>query len=179
MQKLLKQKRAAVALGILIIALSIILVTVVGIAFFTEDSTEDMVRMPVSFSSYEIKHRTKSTAYDLLLISEEHELPFKLNFFDGYKGIVEAEELCTGSVYTVEVLPAKSNYVIYSCCDENGKLIMSKRQAYLASQTTAGIILIFMFIGCISVGVLYIFIAFRPEWISEKMRKRLMGTWGK
>ncbi len=174
-----RQKQGALVLGIFIIALSIVMMVVIGISLFGEDSPEDLLQISVSFSSYEIRNRTKSTSYDLLLISQEHELPFKMNFFDGYDGIIRPEELCSGSVYSLEVLPAKSSYVIYSCYDEDGNLIMTKRQAYLASQKTAGIIVLFASAACICVGGLYIVIAFRPEWLSEKMRKSLMGTWGR
>lgn len=173
------QKRSAVALGLFIIVLSIAMMAVIGLSIHSEASDEDLVQISTSFSSYEIKNRSKSLSYDLLLTSQEHDRPFKMNFFDGYKGIIEPEELCSGSVYSLEVLPAKSSYVIYSCFDEGGNLIMTKQQAYHASQNTAGIVLMVMFTACICVGGLYILIAFRPEWFSKKMRKSLMGTLGK
>lgn len=166
-----KNKKAASILFISMLLLCVCMLILVSQPFHNTSEPEDLVKVSCSFDSYEIKLHTRSFSYDLLLISDAYDKPFKMPFFDGYKHTLYPEDFCTGKTYTLMVSPNKSYYTIYSCFDASGNCIMTKSEAYSNSQHTAHILLVIMlhlFIGFFGVMLLIIH---RPDLFNDLVKK--------
>ena len=109
-----KNKKAASIFFVVMLLLCVGMLTLVSRPFHRTSDPEDLVQVSCSFDSYEIKQHTRSISYDLLLISDTYDKPFRMPFFDGYKHTLYPEDFCTGKTYTLMVSPNKSYYTIYS-----------------------------------------------------------------
>ena len=166
-----KNKKAASIFFVVMLLLCVGMLILVSQSFHRTSEPEDLVQVSCSFDSYEIKQRTRSISYDLLLISDTYDKPFRMPFFDGYKHMLYPEDFCTGKTYTLMVSPNKSYYTIYSCFDALGNCIMTKSEAYTNSQHTAHILLVIMlhlFIGFFGVMLL---ITHRPDLFNDRVKK--------
>lgn len=140
-------------------------------SFRSNSVPDDLIQISCSFHTYEIHNHTRSISYDLLLISEDYDMPFKMIFFDGYKKQLSPEDFCTGNTYSLWVSPSKSSYVIYSCSDVEGNLLMTKRDAYLNSQKTAHIVLTVFLLASISFWVTWLLIIHRPDLFGDRIKR--------
>ena len=164
-------KRKASIFFAVMILLSISLLIVVTFSFHNNSVPEDLIQVSCTFQNYEIQHHTRSISYDLLLTSEDYDMPFELSFFDGYKKQLSPEDFCTGNTYSLWVSASKSCYTIYSCFDSEGNLLMTKQEAYLNSQGTAHIILtVFLFVS-ICFWVILLLVMHRPELFGDRIKR--------
>ena len=100
-----------------------------------------------------------------------YDMPFELSFFDGYKKQLSPEDFCTGNTYSLWVSSSKSCYMIYSCSDAEGNLIMTKQEAYLNSQRTAHIVLTVFLLASISLWVVLLLIIHRPDLFGDRVKR--------
>lgn len=164
-------KRKASIFFAFMILLSIGLLIAVTFSFHNNSVPNDLIQISCSFHTYEIQKHTRSLSYDLLLISEDYEMPFELSFFDGYKKQHSPEDFCTGNTYSLWVSPSKKSYVIYSCSDAEGNLLMTKREAYHNSQKTAHIVLTVLLLASIAVWVVTLLIIHRPDLFGDRVKR--------
>ncbi len=164
-------KRKASIFFAFMILLSIGLLIVVTFSFDSNSVPDDLIQISCKFHAYEIHKHTQSISYDLLLISEDYDMPFKLSFFDGYKKQHSPEDFCTGNTYSLWVSPSKSSYVIYSCSDAEGNLLITKREAYLNSQKTAHIVLTVFLLASISFWAIFLLIIHRPDLFGDRVKR--------
>ena len=165
-----KKRNASIFVASMIL-LSIILLIVITFSFYNNSVPDDLIQISCKFHTYEIHNHTRSISYDLLLISEDYDMPFELSFFDGYKKQLSPEDFCTGNTYSLWVSPSKSSYVIYSCSDAEGNLLMTQREAYLNSQKTAHIILVVFLLSSISFWVILLLIVHRPDLFGDRIKR--------
>ena len=164
-------KRKASIFFAVMILLSIGLLIVVTFSFYSNSVPDDLIQISCNFHTYEIHNHTRSISYDLLLISEDYDMPFELSFFDGYKKQYSPEDFCAGNTYSLWVLPSKSSYVIYSCSDAEGNLLMTKREAYLNSQKMAHIVLTVFLLSSISFWIILLLIIHRPDILGDRVKR--------
>ena len=164
------KRKASIFFSIMIL-LCVGLLIVTTFSFHINSVPDDLIQISCNFTTYEIHKHTRSYSYDLLLISEDYDMPFELSFFDGYKKQLAPEDFCTGNTYSLLVSPSKSRYVIYSCCDAEGNLLMTEREAYLNSQTTAHVVLTVFLLANISLWVIMLLIIHRPELFGERVKR--------
>lgn len=168
-------KRKATIFVAIMILLSIGMLVLITISFHRDSVPEDLTEVSCSFQSYEIRRHTRSISYDLLLISQDYDMPFKLPFFDGYKKQYSPEDFCGGSTYSLLVSPSQSSYVIYSCFDAQGNVLMTKKEAYRNSQTAAHIALTVFLIVSIVYWVFLLLICYRPDLFGDRVKKVFFG----
>jgi len=168
-------KRSASIFFAFMILLSVGLLIAITTSFYNDSVPDDLIQISCNFDTYELHNHTRSTSYDLLLISEDYDMPFELLFFDGYEKQLSPEDFCTGNTYSLWVSPSKSSYVIYSCSDAEGNLLMTKREAYLNSQKMPGIVLIVFFLLSISFWVILLLIIHRPNLFSDRVKRFFFG----
>ena len=178
-------KRKSAILFVFMILLSIGMLIAISCSFYTDSVPEDLVQISCSFHTYEIQNHTKSTSYDLRLISEDHPMPFELLFFDGYADQLSPQELCTGNTYSLQVAPSKSSYVIYSCSDSEGNLLMTKKEAYRNSQGVPIVIFLandgearhptVFFLANIAFWVIRLLFLYRPDLFGDRIKKLFLA----
>jgi len=164
-------KRKASIFFAVMILLSFGLLIAVTFSSHNNSVPDDLIQISCSFHTYEIHNHTRSISYDLLLISEDYDMPFELSFFDGYKKQLSPEDFCTGNTYSLWVSPSKSCYMIYSCSDAEGNLIMTKQEAYLNSQGTAHIVLTVFLLASISLWVVLLLIIHQPDLFGDRVKR--------
>ncbi|MBE6923427.1 MAG: hypothetical protein E7465_09710 [Ruminococcaceae bacterium] len=164
-------KRKSTTFFIIMIILSVGLLIVSTLSFYDDSVPEKLIQVSCTFRNYEIQNHTRSISYDLLLISEDYDMPFELSFFDGYKKQLSPEDFCTGNTYSLWVSSSKSCYMIYSCSDAEGNLIMTKQEAYLNSQRTAHIVLTVFLLASISLWVVLLLIIHRPDLFGDRVKR--------
>ena len=164
-------KKATTIFLIVMILLGLALLVVTSPLFHKTSEPDDLMQVSCAFDSFEIRQHTRSFSYDLLLISEEYDLPFSFSFFDGYKGQYSAADLCNGSTYSLLVSPYASGYTIYSLSDADGHLLMTKEEAYRNSQKIAHILLPVMLLAGIAFFTLLLLIMHRPDLFGERIKR--------
>ena len=164
------KRKASIFFSIMIL-LCVGLLIVMTFSFHINSVPDDLIQISCNFTTYEIHKHTRSYSYDLLLISEDYDMPFELSFFDGYKKQYSPENFCTGNTYSMWVSPSKSSYVIYSCSDAEGILLMTKREAYLNSQKLAHILLTVFLLSSISFWIILLLIVHRPDLFSDRVKR--------
>jgi hypothetical protein len=168
-------KGKSAILFVFMILLSIGMLIAISCSFYTDSVPEDLMQISCSFHTYEIQNHTKSTSYDLRLFSEDHPMPFELLFFDGYADQLSPQELCTGNTYSLQVAPSKSSYVIYSCSDSEGNLLMTKKEAYRNSQGVPIVILTVFFLANIAFWVIRLLFLYRPDLFGDRIKKLFLA----
>lgn len=164
-------KRKASILCVVMILLSVCLLIIVTFSFYNSPVPDDLIQISCSFHTYEIHNHTRSISYDLLLFSKDYDQPFELSFFDGYKKQYSPTDFCTGNRYSLWVSPSKSSYLIYSCSDAEGNLLMTKSEAYLNSQKLAHIALTVFLLASISFWVILLLISHRPDLFGDRVKR--------
>ena len=168
-------KRKSIIFFIIMIILSVGLLIVSTLSFYDDSVPEELIQVSCTFRNYEIQNHTKSTSYDLRLFSEDHPMPFELLFFDGYADQLSPQELCTGNTYSLQVAPSKSSYVIYSCSDSEGNLLMTKKEAYRNSQGVPIVILTVFFLANIAFWVIRLLFLYRPDLFGDRIKKLFLA----
>jgi hypothetical protein len=102
-------------------------------------------------------------------------MPFDLLFFDGYADQLSPQELCTGNTYSLQVAPSKSSYVIYSCSDSEGNLLMTKKEAYRNSQGVPIVILTAFLLANIAFWVIRLLFLYRPDLFGDRIKKLFLA----
>ena len=74
-------KRKSTIFFIIMIILSVGLLIVSVLSSYDDSVPENLIQISCNFRNYEIQNHTRSISYDLLLISEDYDMPFELNFF--------------------------------------------------------------------------------------------------
>ena len=169
--KLPTNKKPATIFFAIMILLCVALLIVTSPIFHSSSQPDNLMQISCTFDSFERKQHTRSLSYDLLLISDEYDFPFKLSFFDGYKNQYSPEDFCNGNTYFLLVSPNASSYEIYSFSDAEGNLLMTKKEAYHNSQKIASILLPIMLLSCISYFTICIFIIHRPDLFGERVKR--------
>lgn len=164
-------KKGTTIFLIVMILLGLAMLVVTSPLFHKTSEPENLMQISCTFDSFERKQHTRSFSYDLLLISDEYDFPFKLSFFDGYKKQYSPEDFCNGNTYFLLVSPNASSYEIYSFSDAEGNLLMTKKEAYHNSQKIASILLPIMLLSCISCFTICIFIIHRPDLFGEWIKR--------
>lgn len=164
-------KKATTIFLIVMIFLGLAMLVVTSPLFHKTSEPENLIQISCTFDSFERKQHTRSFSYDLLLISDEYDFPFKLSFFDGYKKQYSPKDFCNGNTYFLLVSPNASSYEIYSFSDAEGNLLMTKKEAYHNSQKIASILLPIMLLSCISCFTICIFIIHRPDLFGERIKR--------
>lgn len=172
-------KRNMTIFYVIVIVLTVGMLVILAKSFFDSffDNTlpDDLIEISCCFESYELDSHTRSSSYDLFLNSSDYELPFRLQFFDGYKNQISPKELCTGKVYSIRVRTIGSCYEIYTFSDSQGNLLMTKDEAYSNSQKTAGIVLAIMFLAILVFWVFCLIGIHRPTFLGGRMSKIAFG----
>ena len=75
-----KNKKAASIFFVCMLLLCVGMLILVSQPFHNASEPEDLVQVSCSFDSYEIKQHTRSFSYDLLLISDTYDKPFRMPF---------------------------------------------------------------------------------------------------
>ena len=78
-------KRKASIFFAIMILLSIGLLIIATISFHSSLVPDDLIQISCNFHTYEIHNHTRSISYDLMLISEDYDMPFQLSFLTGIK----------------------------------------------------------------------------------------------
>ena len=170
-----KYKKASTIFFVVMLLLCIGMLIFSSWSYHYTSEPEDLLQVSCSFVSYEIDQHLRSSSYDLLLISDAYNLPFKVPFFDGYKNKLYPEDFCTGSTYTLMVSPSMSHYTVYSCFDATGNCIMTKSEAYSNSQHTAHILVLIMLHFFAAFCGLMLLIIHRPYLFSDQIKKFFFG----
>ena len=164
-------KKATTIFLIVMIFLGLAMLVVTSPLFHKTSEPDDLMQVSCAFDSFEIRQHTRSFSYDLLLISDEYDFPFKLSFFDGYKKQYSPKDFCNGNTYFLLVSPNASSYEIYSFSDAEGNLLMTKKEAYHNSQKIAHILLPVMLLAGIAFFTLLLLIMHRPDLFGERIKR--------
>lgn len=163
-------KRKASVFLVLMILLSLGMLIVFTFSFHSNSVPDNLIQISCTFQTYDIRNHTRSISYDLLLFSDDYNMPFELSFFDGYKKTFAPEVFCNGKAYSLWVSPSKSSYEIYSFSDIDGNLLMTKKEAYLNSQSVAHVLLTVFFLLSIVLWVVMLLIIHRPDLFSDRTK---------